>query len=110
MNWIPAEITRVDLRCLTKEWDVFISHASEDKAALVEPLAKALRDLGAKGTPARSVTEGWPQQPRLTSPRLLRARVILDMAEADLEPGDILVTAYTDPYVSVYHSKRRCSR
>jgi pyruvate,water dikinase len=26
-----------------------------------------------------------------------RARVILDMAEADLEPGDILVTAHTDP-------------
>ncbi|RLK25245.1 pyruvate,water dikinase [Micromonospora sp. M71_S20] len=26
-----------------------------------------------------------------------RARVILDLAKADLEPGDILVTAYTDP-------------
>ena len=26
-----------------------------------------------------------------------RARVILDMASADLEPGDILVTAHTDP-------------
>ncbi|HSU36759.1 MAG TPA: PEP-utilizing enzyme, partial [Propionibacteriaceae bacterium] len=26
-----------------------------------------------------------------------RARVILDLARADLEPGDILVTAYTDP-------------
>jgi pyruvate,water dikinase len=26
-----------------------------------------------------------------------RARVILDMAEADLAPGDILVTAFTDP-------------
>ncbi len=26
-----------------------------------------------------------------------RARVILDMAQADFEPGDILVTAYTDP-------------
>jgi pyruvate,water dikinase len=26
-----------------------------------------------------------------------RARVILDMAEADLKPGDILVTTYTDP-------------
>src|SRR4029077_10110143 len=26
-----------------------------------------------------------------------RARVILDMAKADLERGDILVTAYTDP-------------
>ena len=26
-----------------------------------------------------------------------RARVVLNMAEADLEPGDILVTTYTDP-------------
>jgi rifampicin phosphotransferase len=26
-----------------------------------------------------------------------RARVISDMAEADLEPGDILVTVHTDP-------------
>ncbi|MCU1401578.1 MAG: phosphoenolpyruvate synthase [Acidimicrobiales bacterium] len=26
-----------------------------------------------------------------------RARIILDIADADLEPGDILVTAYTDP-------------
>ena len=26
-----------------------------------------------------------------------RARVIVDMAQAELEPGDILVTAYTDP-------------
>ncbi len=26
-----------------------------------------------------------------------RARVVHDMARADLEPGDILVTAYTDP-------------
>jgi pyruvate,water dikinase len=26
-----------------------------------------------------------------------RARVIVDMADAELEPGDILVTAYTDP-------------
>jgi pyruvate,water dikinase len=26
-----------------------------------------------------------------------RARVILDMAQADLEPGDVLVTTHTDP-------------
>ena len=26
-----------------------------------------------------------------------RARVVPDLAQADLEPGDILVTAYTDP-------------
>jgi pyruvate,water dikinase len=43
------------------------------------------------------VTEEWPQQPSRTESRLLRARDVLDMAEADLEAGDILVTAYTDP-------------
>jgi pyruvate,water dikinase len=26
-----------------------------------------------------------------------RARVLVDLADADLEPGDILVTTYTDP-------------
>lgn len=26
-----------------------------------------------------------------------RARIVLDMAQADLEPGDVLVTAFTDP-------------
>ena len=35
-----------------------------------------------------------------------RARVILDMAEAELEPGDILVTAYTDPSWSPCSSHR----
>ena len=31
-----------------KQWDVFISHASEDKLNFVEPLAKALSELGVK--------------------------------------------------------------
>ncbi len=31
-----------------KKWDVFISHASEDKDAFVRPLATALRNLGVK--------------------------------------------------------------
>lgn len=34
-----------DAKC---EWDVFVSHASEDKEAFARPLAKALRDLGLK--------------------------------------------------------------
>jgi hypothetical protein len=29
-----------------EEWDVFISHASEDKVAIATPLAEALRELG----------------------------------------------------------------
>jgi rifampicin phosphotransferase len=36
-----------------------------------------------------------------------RARVILDMAKADLEPGDILVTAYTDPSWTPCSSRSR---
>lgn len=33
---------------MTKEWDVFISHASEDKDTFVRPLAQALDQLGVK--------------------------------------------------------------
>lgn len=35
-------------RMQKKEYDFFISHASEDKATVAEPLAKALEQLGAK--------------------------------------------------------------
>lgn len=30
------------------QWDVFISHASEDKGNFVRPLSEALKDLGVK--------------------------------------------------------------
>src|SRR5260370_35262024 len=33
---------------MSKEWDVFISHASEDKDTFVRPLAQALDQLGVK--------------------------------------------------------------
>src|SRR5262249_39849411 len=33
---------------IPNDWDVFISHASEDKKTIVEPLAAALSDLGVK--------------------------------------------------------------
>jgi hypothetical protein len=39
----PPPDTGVDDRQI---WDVFVSHASEDKAAVVLPLAKRLRELG----------------------------------------------------------------
>lgn len=31
---------------ITKKWDIFISHASEDKETFVKPLAEALKSLG----------------------------------------------------------------
>lgn len=33
---------------MKKEWDLFISHASEDKSAVVKPLADALKERGVK--------------------------------------------------------------
>jgi rifampicin phosphotransferase len=45
------------------------------------------------GVPAGALT-GLPVSAGMVEGR---ARVVLDMAEADLVPGDILVTAYTDP-------------
>lgn len=33
---------------MNKEWDIFISHASEDKAEIVEPLAKLLQSWGVR--------------------------------------------------------------
>jgi hypothetical protein len=41
-----AEYNNVDGEFAAKEWDVFISHAHEDKDAIVRPLAEALRALG----------------------------------------------------------------
>ena len=41
-NLSPASTDR------TKEWDVFISHASEDQDAFVRPLAEALAQLGVR--------------------------------------------------------------
>jgi len=55
-----------------------------------EALAGALRrdDLPAGALAGLPVSAGTVEG---------RARIVLDMAEADLAPGDILVTAYTDP-------------
>lgn len=41
-----AAINHDDDALIAKEWDVFISHASEDKDEIVRPLAHALQELG----------------------------------------------------------------
>lgn len=43
-----ADINHSDGGLIAKEWDVFISHAHEDKNAVVRPLASALQDHGLK--------------------------------------------------------------
>lgn len=41
-----ADINHDDGELIAKDWDVFISHASENKDDVVRPLAAALRELG----------------------------------------------------------------
>lgn len=41
-----ADVNHDDGLLIPKDWDVFVSHASEDKDDVVRPLATALRDLG----------------------------------------------------------------
>ncbi|MGX7827124.1 toll/interleukin-1 receptor domain-containing protein [Actinokineospora sp. 24-640] len=40
-----AALNHADNELIIKQWDVFISHASEDKDEIVRPLAHALQDL-----------------------------------------------------------------
>jgi len=45
MTTLESEISN---QSRPKEWDVFISHASEDKNGFVRPLAQALGQLGVR--------------------------------------------------------------
>ncbi len=85
---------RVDDELIRQRKDAFIAYRALTPPRVLtsegEAVAGAYRRVGVPdgalvGSPVSAGTvEG-------------RARVILDMAEADLEPDDILVTAYTDP-------------
>lgn len=48
LNKVEVSVTTVPNSSPNKEYDVFISHASEDKYNFVEPLTKALKDSGIK--------------------------------------------------------------
>ena len=85
---------RVDDRLLRRRKDAFRSYRVLTPPRVLtsdgEAIAGAYRrdDLPAGALAGLPVSAGTIEG---------RARVILDMAEADLEAGDILVTAYTDP-------------
>ena len=85
---------RVDDGLLRRRKDEFRAHQALTPPRVLtsdgEAIAGAYRrdDLPAGALAGLAVSAGTVEG---------RARVILDMAEADLEPGDILVTASTDP-------------
>jgi len=89
-----ARTKQVDDQLLRRRKDAFSSHQALTPPRVLtsdgEVVAGAYRrdDLPAGALAGLPVSAGTIEGP---------ARVVLDMAEADLEAGDILVTAYTDP-------------
>ena len=85
---------RVDEQLIRQRKDAFRSHRALTPPRVLtsngEAIAGAYRrdDVPAGALVGLAVSAGTIEG---------RARVILDMAKADLEAGDILVTAYTDP-------------
>ena len=120
---LMAEAARlVQARVLREQEDIFylrfeelqdVMHTNRVDDQLIRQRKDAFRSYGAL-TPPRVLTsdgeavagayrrDGLPAGALVGLPVSAgtvegRARVILDIAEADLEAGDILVTAYTDP-------------
>src|SRR5215472_7652569 len=85
---------QVDTQLIRRRRDAFRSYRSLRPPRVLtsdgEAIAGSYRrdDLPARALVGVAVSAGTIEG---------RARVVLDMAEADLEAGDILVTAYTDP-------------
>jgi pyruvate,water dikinase len=85
---------RVDDQLIRERRDAFLSYRSLTPPRVLtsdgEAVAGAYRrdDVPAGAFVGLAVSAGTVEG---------RARVIVDLAEADFEPGDILVTAYTDP-------------
>jgi pyruvate,water dikinase len=85
---------RVDDDLIRQRKEAFVTHQSLTAPRVLTSEGEALTgsyrrdDIPAGALVGSAVSAGTVEG---------RARVVLDMAEADLEPGDILVTAYTDP-------------
>jgi len=85
---------RVDAQLLREREEAFASYRALTPPRVLTSEGEAVRgayrreDLPAGALVGLAVSAGTVEG---------RARVVLDMAHAELEPGDILVTAYTDP-------------
>ncbi|MGV9993159.1 rifamycin-inactivating phosphotransferase [Streptomyces sp. NPDC003374] len=89
-----ARSHRVDERLIQRRKEDFRSHQALTPPRVLTSDGECLTGTYRRdGVPAGALT-GLPVSAGTVEGR---ARVILDLAEADLEPGDILVTAFTDP-------------
>ena len=85
---------RVDHQLIRERKDAFASYQSLTPPRVLTSEGEAVTGSYRRDDFPAGVLVGLPVSAGTIEGR---ARVILDMADADLEPGDILVTAYTDP-------------
>jgi phosphoenolpyruvate synthase/pyruvate phosphate dikinase len=85
---------RVDDQLISRRKDAFKTYQALTPPRVLTSEGEAVTGTyGRDGLPAGALI-GLPVSAGTVEGR---ARVILDMADAEVEPGDILVTAYTDP-------------
>ena len=85
---------RVDDRVISQRRDAFESYRALTPPRVLTSDGEALTGAYRRDDVPAGALVGLPVSAGTVEGR---ARVVLDMAEADLEPGDILVTAFTDP-------------
>ncbi|WP_432987643.1 rifamycin-inactivating phosphotransferase [Dactylosporangium sp. CA-233914] len=85
---------RADDRLIRRRKDVFRSHQALTPPRVLTSDGEAIAGVYRRDDVPPGALVGLPVSAGTVEGR---ARVILDMAEADLEPGDILVTPHTDP-------------
>lgn len=85
---------RVDLRLIQRRKDAFRSHQALTPPRVLTSDGEAVTGAYRRDDVPAGALIGLPVSAGTVEGR---ARVVLDMADADLEAGDILVTAFTDP-------------
>ena len=85
---------RVDAQLLREREEAFASYRALTPPRVLTSEGEAINGSYRRNGVPEGALVGIPVSAETVEGR---ARVILDMAEADLEPGDILVTTYTDP-------------
>ena len=85
---------RVDDGVLRERKDAFQSYHALTPPRVLTSDGEAIAGVYRRGDLPDGALVGLPVSAGIVEGR---ARIVLDMADAELEPGDILVTAYTDP-------------
>ena len=89
-----VRVNQVDDRLIGERKDAFRSYAALTPPRVLTSDGEAIAGSYRRADVPAGVLTGLPVSAGTVEGR---ARVVLDMADADLEAGDILVTAYTDP-------------